>query len=68
MLLAFEFHNEQRSDPFQLQQVKNNKRIHALCESLGWFGRGKQNFRLFEQVSMPKPKIQNCSNFESCQC
>lgn len=31
---------------------KNNERVHALCESLGWFGRGKRSFRLFEQVSV----------------
>jgi hypothetical protein len=29
---------------------KNNERVQALCESHGWFGRGKQSFRLFEQV------------------
>ncbi|KAG0557572.1 hypothetical protein KC19_11G141300 [Ceratodon purpureus] len=32
---------------------KNNARVHALCESLGWFGRGKQSFRLFEQPLVP---------------
>jgi hypothetical protein len=29
---------------------KNNERVQALCESHGWFGRGKQSFCLFEQV------------------
>ncbi|KAH9535817.1 hypothetical protein CY35_17G073500 [Sphagnum magellanicum] len=32
---------------------KNNERVQALCESHGWFGRGKQSFRLFEQPLVP---------------
>uniref|UniRef100_A0A7N0RJU5 UGP3-like C-terminal hexapeptide repeats domain-containing protein n=1 Tax=Kalanchoe fedtschenkoi TaxID=63787 RepID=A0A7N0RJU5_KALFE len=32
---------------------KNHKRITALCEKLQWFGRGKSNFRLFEQPLVP---------------
>lgn len=31
---------------------KNNERVQALCENLGWFGRGQHNFRLFEQVGV----------------
>lgn len=30
---------------------KNHERIVSLCERLGWFGRGRLNFQLFEQVS-----------------
>ncbi|KAH7656760.1 UTP--glucose-1-phosphate uridylyltransferase protein [Dioscorea alata] len=34
--------------------VKNNHdHITALCERLGWFGRGRQNFNLFEQPLVP---------------
>ncbi|KAF3330620.1 UDP-sugar [Carex littledalei] len=34
--------------------VKNNhKHILALCERLAWFGRGRQNFQLFEQPLVP---------------
>ncbi|BFI29308.1 UTP---glucose-1-phosphate uridylyltransferase [Marchantia polymorpha subsp. ruderalis] len=32
---------------------KNNERVLALCKSHGWFGRGKENFRLFEQPLVP---------------
>ncbi|KAL2635747.1 hypothetical protein R1flu_007226 [Riccia fluitans] len=32
---------------------KNNERVLALCKSHGWFGRGKDNFRLFEQPLVP---------------
>ena len=28
----------------------NHKRIVSLCERFGWFGRGRSNFQLFEQV------------------
>jgi hypothetical protein len=31
--------------------VKNNhEHIVAICERFEWFGRGRENFRLFEQV------------------
>ncbi|KAJ0987634.1 hypothetical protein J5N97_005990 [Dioscorea zingiberensis] len=34
--------------------VKNNhEHITALCERLGWFGRGRQNFHFFEQPLVP---------------
>lgn len=42
---------------------KNNERVHALCESLGWFGRGKRSFRLFEQVSVPNLTTWNSNLF-----
>lgn len=29
---------------------KNGQRVHTLCDHNGWFGRGEENFRLFEQV------------------
>ncbi|CAM8895571.1 unnamed protein product [Rhodiola kirilowii] len=32
---------------------KNHERITALCEKLQWFGRGRSNFRLFEQPLVP---------------
>lgn len=30
----------------------NDQLVYSLCERNGWFGRGKENFRLFEQVLM----------------
>ncbi|KAL3523999.1 hypothetical protein ACH5RR_016833 [Cinchona calisaya] len=32
---------------------KNHERIVSLCERLGWFGRGRFNFQLFEQPLVP---------------
>ncbi|KAL3684030.1 hypothetical protein R1sor_002052 [Riccia sorocarpa] len=32
---------------------KNNERVLALCKSHNWFGRGRDNFRLFEQPLVP---------------
>ncbi|XP_027159295.1 UTP--glucose-1-phosphate uridylyltransferase 3, chloroplastic [Coffea eugenioides] len=32
---------------------KNHERILSLCERLEWFGRGRSNFRLFEQPLVP---------------
>ncbi|CAM6096695.1 unnamed protein product [Calypogeia fissa] len=32
---------------------RNDQRVHALCDHHGWFGRGKGNFRLFEQPLVP---------------
>uniref|UniRef100_A0ACD5T9R2 Uncharacterized protein n=1 Tax=Avena sativa TaxID=4498 RepID=A0ACD5T9R2_AVESA len=31
----------------------NNEHITAICERLEWFGRGRENFRLFEQPLVP---------------
>lgn len=32
---------------------KNHERITALCKKLQWFGRGRSNFKLFEQPLVP---------------
>uniref|UniRef100_A0A2N9IX15 UGP3-like C-terminal hexapeptide repeats domain-containing protein n=1 Tax=Fagus sylvatica TaxID=28930 RepID=A0A2N9IX15_FAGSY len=32
---------------------KNHERITSLCERLGWFGRGRSSFQLFEQPLVP---------------
>ncbi|CAI9091754.1 OLC1v1026860C2 [Oldenlandia corymbosa var. corymbosa] len=32
---------------------KNHERIVSLCERLGWFGRGRYSFKLFEQPLVP---------------
>lgn len=34
---------------------KNNERVLNLCEKHDWFGRGRENFCLFEQVLFPHP-------------
>lgn len=31
----------------------NSRRVTDLCEKAGWFGRGRQSFRLFEQPMVP---------------
>ncbi|KAJ8764174.1 hypothetical protein K2173_005094 [Erythroxylum novogranatense] len=31
----------------------NHKHVTSLCERLGWFGRGRSNFQLFEQPMVP---------------
>ena len=36
---------------------KNHERILSLCERLEWFGRGRSNFRLFEQVYNGKKMV-----------
>jgi UDP-N-acetylglucosamine pyrophosphorylase len=35
------------------QENENAKRIEALCRKKGWFGRPKENFFLFSQLSVP---------------
>lgn len=32
---------------------QNHQRVQALCDSHGWFGRGRENFKLFEQPLVP---------------
>lgn len=54
--LHYKVHGVQSITPIAIMTSsakKNNERVHALCENLGWFGRGKQNFRLFEQPLVP---------------
>ena len=51
--LYYKVHGTQHVTPVAIMTSaakKNNERVHALCESHGWFGRGQHNFRLFEQV------------------
>lgn len=54
--LHFKLYGKQSITPVAIMtsSVKNNhKHITALCERLSWFGRGQQNFRLFEQPLVP---------------
>lgn len=54
--LHYKVHGVQHTTPVAIMTSaakKNNERVHALCESLGWFGRGKRSFRLFEQPLVP---------------
>ncbi|KAJ6836989.1 UTP--glucose-1-phosphate uridylyltransferase 3, chloroplastic [Iris pallida] len=54
--LHFKLYGKQSITPVAIMtsSVKNNhKHVTALCERLSWFGRGQQNFRLFEQPLVP---------------
>lgn len=54
--LYFKIHKQQVATPLAIMTSaakKNNKRVHALLESRGWFGRPRENFKLFEQPLVP---------------
>ncbi|KAK0592486.1 hypothetical protein LWI29_020045 [Acer saccharum] len=54
--LYFKLYGKQCITPVAIMtsSAKNNhKRITALCERIGWFGRGQSNFQLFEQPLVP---------------
>ncbi|KAI0519281.1 hypothetical protein KFK09_006723 [Dendrobium nobile] len=54
--LHFKIFGKQCTTPVAMMtsSVKNNHdHILALCEKHGWFGRGQQKFRLFEQPMVP---------------
>ena len=51
--LHFKMYGKQCITPVAIMtsSAKNNhERITSLCERLGWFGRGRSSFQLFEQV------------------
>lgn len=51
--LYFKIYGKQCITPVAIMtsSAKNNhERITSLCERLGWFGRGRSSFQLFEQV------------------
>lgn len=55
--LYFKLNGKQCITPVAIMtsSAKNNhKRITSLCERLGWFGRGRASFKLFEQVRYGK--------------
>ncbi|GJM88851.1 hypothetical protein PR202_ga05423 [Eleusine coracana subsp. coracana] len=54
--LHFKIYGKQCITPVAIMtsSVKNNHdHIVGICESLDWFGRGRENFRLFEQPLVP---------------
>uniref|UniRef100_A0A1D1XVY6 UDP-sugar pyrophospharylase n=1 Tax=Anthurium amnicola TaxID=1678845 RepID=A0A1D1XVY6_9ARAE len=54
--LYFKLYGKQCITPVAIMtsSAKNNhRRVTALCESLQWFGRSRQNFQLFEQPLVP---------------
>ncbi|CAA6654719.1 unnamed protein product [Spirodela intermedia] len=54
--LYFKLYGKQCITPVAIMtsSAKNNHTlVTALCESLKWFGRGRQNFQLFEQPLVP---------------
>ncbi|KAL1559274.1 UTP--glucose-1-phosphate uridylyltransferase 3, chloroplastic [Salvia divinorum] len=54
--LYFKLYKKQCITPVAIMtsSAKNNhKHITHLCERLGWFGRGRSNFQLFEQPLVP---------------
>ncbi|KAF9596503.1 hypothetical protein IFM89_012234 [Coptis chinensis] len=54
--LYFNIHGKQCITPVAIMtsSAKNNhERITSLCEAVGWFGRGRSNFILFEQPLVP---------------
>lgn len=54
--LHFRVFGEQHVTPVAIMTSpakQNSRRVRALCESHGWFGRGRANFRLFEQPLVP---------------
>ncbi|KAL5732899.1 hypothetical protein ACOSQ2_032591 [Xanthoceras sorbifolium] len=54
--LYFKLYGKQCITPVAIMtsSAKNNhKHITALCERLGWFGRGQSHFQLFEQPLVP---------------
>lgn len=51
--LYFKLYGKQCITPVAIMtsSAKNNhEHITCLCEKLGWFGRGKSSFQLFDQV------------------
>ncbi|KAK2982498.1 hypothetical protein RJ640_026341 [Escallonia rubra] len=60
--LYFKLYGKQCITPVAIMtsSAKNNhKRITSLCERLGWFGRGRSNFQLFEQPLVPAVSSEN---------
>ncbi|XP_040999798.1 UTP--glucose-1-phosphate uridylyltransferase 3, chloroplastic isoform X1 [Juglans microcarpa x Juglans regia] len=54
--LYFKLYGKQCITPVAMMtsSAKNNhERITSLCERLGWFGRGRSSFKLFEQPLVP---------------
>ncbi|KAL5710087.1 UTP--glucose-1-phosphate uridylyltransferase 3 [Ranunculus cassubicifolius] len=54
--LYFKIYGSQSITPVAIMtsSAKNNhERITSLCEELSWFGRGRSNFKLFEQPLVP---------------
>ncbi|CAN1172931.1 UTP--glucose-1-phosphate uridylyltransferase 3, chloroplastic, partial [Linum perenne] len=54
--LFFKLYGKQCITPVAIMtsSAKNNhERVTSLCERLGWFGRGRSNFQLFEQPLVP---------------
>ncbi|KAL7214746.1 hypothetical protein ACSBR1_027016 [Camellia fascicularis] len=54
--LYFKLYGKQCITPVAIMtsSAKNNhERITSLCERLGWFGRGRSHFKLFEQPLVP---------------
>ncbi|CAN0909794.1 UTP--glucose-1-phosphate uridylyltransferase 3, chloroplastic, partial [Linum grandiflorum] len=54
--LYFKLYGKQCITPVAIMtsSAKNNhERVTSLCERLGWFGRGRSNFQLFEQPLVP---------------
>ncbi|KAE8726771.1 hypothetical protein F3Y22_tig00006230pilonHSYRG00017 [Hibiscus syriacus] len=54
--LYFKLYGKQCITPVAIMtsSAKNNhEHITSLCERLGWFGRGRESFRLFEQPLVP---------------
>lgn len=60
--LHFKIYGKQCITPVAIMtsSVKNNhEHITALCERFGWFGRGRQNFHIFEQPLVPVVAAEN---------
>jgi UTP---glucose-1-phosphate uridylyltransferase len=54
--LYYRLFNRQVTVPIAMmtsQEKQNALRIEALCEKKGWFGRPKESFLLFSQISVP---------------
>lgn len=54
--LHFRVFGEQQLTPVAIMTSaakRNHGRVLELCEKLGWFGRGRENFKIFEQPLVP---------------
>lgn len=60
--LHFKINGKQEVTPVAIMTSaakKNHELVTRLCESKGWFGRGKSNFFLFEQPLIPAVAAEN---------